>query len=196
MNYYRILNEGLDRYVERELREDNEEALDEGVFDNIRNKVKDKVTNDRFYYVNGVELGKDKKAEKRFWDIANSTNLTEKEKERLKSQGNRVGKPFEAKGKDKEGKEITYTFEITIQPKKVTKQNKEAGEKEEKRKEEIRKTTDTKGNLNNKYKLTSNINDKGEITLKLGDTELATYPNKEVALKAIGDAVNAITNSK
>ncbi len=192
MNYYRTLNEGLDRYVERELREDNEEVLDEGIFDNI----KDKVTNDRFYYVNGTLIGSDSKAEKSFWSLVNSTNLTKKEKERLKSQGNRVGKPFEAKGKDKEGKEITYTFEITIQPKKVTKQNKEARKKEEKRKEEIKKTTDTKGNLNSKYKLTSNINDKGEITLKLGDTELATYPNKEVALKAIGDAVTAIAKSK
>ena len=39
MNYYRTLNEGLDRYVERELREDNEEVLDEGIFDNIKDKV-------------------------------------------------------------------------------------------------------------------------------------------------------------
>lgn len=203
MNYYRELNEGLNRYVERELREDDKETLDEGIFDDIKNKVKDKITKDRFYYVNDTLIGSDSKAEKTFWSLVNSTDMSKNEKAALKLQGDKAGGTFKAIYKDKEGKKKPYEFKIVTQSKETTKLNKEAGEKEEKekkaqqeRQQELRRTVDAKGNIKSKYKLTSEKNEKGEIVLKLGDTELAIYPDKEAALKAIGDAVTAIARSK
>ena len=194
MNYYRTLNEGLNKYIERELgEEEEEEILDEGIFDKLHNKV----TNDHFYYVNEVELGKDKKAEKQFWSIVNKTNITQKQRKDLEAQaqGTSSSKPIVAQGKDAKGKEKQYSFEITTQAKSFTKEQNKAEKQATKIQKEVSKMKDTpSGALNSKYVFTVETDKKGKIGVKLGDKTLITYPNKDTAKIALENILKSLNS--
>lgn len=184
-NFYRTLNEGLDKYIRETL---DEQPKNTRIYLNESRQLnEEKYTLD--YSIDGKSISKDK------WTktlAALDIKLTADQEKELNS-----GKEIKIKGSDYTGTEKEIT--LKIEKKEIQDDSKSGGGliskiKDAKTNKLAKKSMDAAGDVRSDYKLSVSMQgDKAK--LQLGDKVIAVYPNLQILNNVVTSLKNQIENA-